>query len=264
MAAAQKQEVIVRAVDVHKVYRMGVEEVRALDGVTLDVYRGEYLCIMGPSGSGKSTLFNMIGGLDTPTRGKLEIEGYDLSGLGKAQLAWLRCNKVGYIFQQFNLIDVLTALENVTLPMTFAGLSGEEAESRATEVLTRVGLGERLHHLPSELSGGQQQRVAIARALGNQPGIVLADEPTGNLDLITGERIINLLKELSVEIGTTVVAVTHDMKMFDVSDRVSWIRDGRIERVARRDEIDIQVGGVRGRAGQGAPSQAPQEGEAQT
>jgi len=240
------QEVIVKARDVRKTYQLGSEKVHALAGVSVDVYRGEYLCIMGPSGSGKSTFFNMVGGLDTPTEGVLEIEGVDIKSLTKAQLAWLRCNKVGYIFQSFNLIEVLSALENVMLPMTFSGMPDSEAEARATEVLREVGLGERLHHLPKELSGGQQQRVAIARALGNKPAILLADEPTGNLDLVTGEEIINLLKQLSKENHTTVIAVTHDLKMYHVSDRIVWIRDGKIERVARRDEVDINIGGIKG------------------
>ncbi len=235
---------IVRADDVYKIYRLGTEEVYALAGVSLEVIRGEYLCIMGPSGSGKSTLFNLVGGLDTPSRGRLFIEGNDVADFNKAQLAWLRCHKVGYIFQSFNLITVLTALENVMLPLTFAGIEQAEAEARAVEVLESVGLGHRLGHLPHEVSGGQQQRIAIARALANRPAILLADEPTGNLDLHTGEEIIRLLKDLSVQYHTTVVAVTHDMKMFDVSDRVVWIRDGAIRRVARRDEIDINVGGV--------------------
>lgn len=242
--AEKKKEVIVKSEDVKKIYKLGSEEVHALAGVTLDVYRGEYLCIMGPSGSGKSTFFNMVGGLDTPSCGTLTIEGYDIGSLTKGQLAWLRCNKVGYIFQRFNLIDVLTALENVMLPLTFAGVETAEAEARSVEVLKAVGLGHRINHLPAEVSGGQQQRIAIARALANKPAILLADEPTGNLDLHTGEEIINLLKELSIENNTTVIAVTHDMKMFNVSDRVVWIRDGAIERVARRDEINIRVGGI--------------------
>ncbi len=241
---SESEEIIVRALDVYKVYQLGAEEVRALAGITLDVYRGEYLCIMGPSGSGKSTFFNMVGGLDTPTRGVLEIEGQDISTLTKAQLAWLRCNKVGYVFQSFNLIEVLTALENVTLPMTFAGVETDEAEERAVTILEQVGLGHRLHHLPQEVSGGQQQRIAIARALSNRPAILLADEPTGNLDLVTGEEIINLLKQLSVENNTTVIAVTHDMKMFNVSDRVVWLSDGCIDRIAHREEIDINIGGI--------------------
>ncbi len=238
-------EMVVRAIGVCKTYRLQGEEVQALQGVNLEIARGEYLCIMGPSGSGKSTFFNMVGGLDQPTSGKLEIDGVDIGTLDKSQMAWLRCFKVGYIFQQFNLIEVLTAEENVALPLIFAGFAPEEAAARAAETLARVGLGHRLGHLPSELSGGQQQRVAIARALANRPPILLADEPTGNLDLRTGEEIINLLKELSVENRTTVIAVTHDMKMFHVSDRVVWLRDGRIERVESRANLDIRIGEVR-------------------
>lgn len=244
---SKSNDVIVKAKDVKKIYQRGAEKVHALDGVSLEIYRGEYLCIMGPSGSGKSTFFNMVGGLDQPSVGILEIENHDISKLDSGQLAWLRCNKVGYVFQSFNLIEVLTAVENVSLPLAFAGVEEEEAEERAVEALKSVGLGHRLTHFPHEVSGGQQQRIAIARAIANKPPILLADEPTGNLDLHTGEEIINLMKQLSTKNGTTVVAVTHDMKMFNVSDRVVWIRDGKIERVSNRGDIDIRVGGIKKR-----------------
>lgn len=243
-----KNETIISAKDVKKTYDLGAVKVHALDGITVDVYRGEYLCVMGPSGSGKSTFFNMVGGLDTPTEGIMEIEGMNITNMNKEQLAWLRCNKVGYIFQSFNLIDVLTAIENVMLPMTFSGIADSEAEDRAAETLKSVGLGHRLTHLPGEVSGGQQQRIAIARALANRPSILLADEPTGNLDLVTGEEIITLLKTMSQEMNTTVIAVTHDLKMYHVSDRIVWIRDGKIERIAKRDEVEVNVGGISGAA----------------
>jgi len=237
-------EYIVRTRDLAKIYVMGEIEVPALRDIDLDVRRGEYLSIMGPSGSGKSTLFNMIGGLDKPTRGRCFIEEVDMAQLDAFELAWLRCRKIGYIFQTFNLIPVMTALENITLPMIFAGTGGDEMMERGRELLTLVGLGDRFDHKPYELSGGQQQRVAVARALANSPAIVLADEPTGNLDLHTGKEIIDLLKELNQASGVTVISATHDLKMIDVSDRVVHIRDGEIERIEHRHEIELEVGGM--------------------
>jgi len=189
---------------------------------------------MGPSGSGKTTLFNMVGGIDRPTRGRVFIDGVDIARLDAYELAWLRCRKIGYIFQTFNLIPVLTAMENVTLPMIFAGVDREERQRRAREILESVGLGDRLNHRPSELSGGQQQRVAIARALANNPSLILADEPTGNLDLNTGFAIVQLLYRLKAERGTTIICATHDLKMIDISDRVVFLRDGMIENIERR------------------------------
>lgn len=239
-------EYIVRTKGLTKEYRMGDQVVRALRGVDLDVRRGEYLSIMGPSGSGKSTLFNMVGGLDKPTSGTCFIEEVDMAQLDAFELAWLRCRKIGYIFQSFNLIPVMTALENVTLPMIFAGMSTDEMMERGRTLLELVGLGERLHHKPYECSGGQQQRIAVARALANSPAIILADEPTGNLDLQTGKEIIELLKELNVESGVTIISATHDLKMIDVSDRVVHIRDGGIERIDRREDIDLAVGTMGG------------------
>jgi putative ABC transport system ATP-binding protein len=240
-------ETIVRMREVTKVYRMGAEEVHALRGVTLDVARGEYLSIMGPSGSGKSTLFNMIGGLDRPTAGDVFIEGYRLRDLSSRQLAWVRCHKIGFIFQSFNLIPTMTALENVTIARIFAGESPARARADAAATLGRVGLGERLHHLPAEVSGGQQQRIAIARALVNRPDIILADEPTGNLDLRTGEEIIRLIGGMQRDLGITVITATHDMKMLAASDTVVWIKDGRIDRIARKGEVEIEIGTIDGR-----------------
>jgi len=234
-------DAIIQARGVRRIYRLEGEEVHALRGISLDIIRGEYLSIMGPSGSGKSTLFNMIGGLDRPTSGEILLDGKDIASLTERKLAWLRCNRIGYIFQTFNLLPTLTALENVRLPLVFAGTALDEADRRATATLERVGLGHRLHHRPPELSGGQQQRVACARALVNNPAIVLADEPTGNLDLRTGEEILALLRELQRERGATVVCATHDMKMLAASDRVVWIRDGQIERIAHRAELDITI-----------------------
>ncbi|RLE79312.1 MAG: ABC transporter ATP-binding protein, partial [Thermoprotei archaeon] len=234
-----RPEYVVETRDLHKYYFLKGEVVKALRGINLQVEYGEYLCIMGPSGSGKTTLFNMIGGLDRPTRGKVYIDEVDISKLDAYELAWLRCRKIGYIFQTFNLIPVLTALENVMLPMIFAGVPREERIKRATELLERVGLGDRLHHKPPELSGGQQQRVAIARALANDPAIVLADEPTGNLDLNTGLKIVHLLRDLNKERNVTIITATHDLKMIDVSDKIAWIRDGIIERVEKRVGVEL-------------------------
>jgi putative ABC transport system ATP-binding protein len=241
-------DVIIRARGVRRVYRLEGEEVHALRGVDLDVVRGEYLSIMGPSGSGKSTLFNMIGGLDRPTEGEILLDGQDIATLTERKLAWLRCNRIGYVFQTFNLLPTLTALENVRLPLIFSGLTLPESTERAARTLERVGLGHRLGHKPGELSGGQQQRVACARALVNHPAVILADEPTGNLDLKTGEEILALLRELQRERGTTVVCATHDMKMLAASDRVVWIRDGQIERIAGRRELEIRVGTLDGQS----------------
>ncbi len=242
-------ETLVDVQNVSKIYRMGAETVHALRDVTLQITRGEYLSIMGPSGSGKSTLFNMIGGLDMPSEGDVSVHGYDLSNLNSDQLAWFRCHKIGFIFQTFNLIRTMSALENVSIGRIFAGVSPDQAQRDAATVLERVGLGHRLDHLPSEVSGGQQQRIAIARALVNEPEIILADEPTGNLDLHTGQEIINLLTEMKDSHGITVISATHDMKMLSTSDRVAWIRDGNLERVARQDEVNITVGQVDGETG---------------
>jgi len=235
---------IVRVVGVKKTFTMGKQELQALKGVDLEIFAGEYVSIMGPSGSGKSTLFNMIGGLDKPSDGKVFIDEVDISQLDAYELAWLRNRKIGYIFQTFNLIPVMTALENVTLPMTFAGMHADDAQEKGIELLKLVGLGERFQHKPLELSGGQQQRVAVARSLANDPSIILADEPTGNLDLTTGEEIIELLRMLSQERGVTIISATHDYKMLNVSDRVVWVRDGTVDRVEKREELDITIGGI--------------------
>ncbi len=235
---------IVRVSKVIKTFRLGKVEVHALKGVDLEVDTGKYISIMGPSGSGKSTLFNMIGGLDKPTSGKVFIDEVDIAQLDAYELAWLRCRKIGYIFQTFNIIQVMTALENVTLPMIFGGMNNDAAVEKGIQLLELVGLGDRFQHKPFELSGGQQQRVAIARALANDPAIILADEPTGNLDLNTGEEIIALLKQLSKERNVTVISATHDIKMLNVSDKVVWIRDGRIDKVEDRKELSISIGQI--------------------
>jgi putative ABC transport system ATP-binding protein len=214
-------------------YQMGDETVKALDGVDLNIRRSEYISIVGPSGSGKTTLFNLIGGLDKPTDGNVFIDGVDISQLDAYELAWLRCRKIGYIFQSFNLIQVLTAVENVALPTVFAGTPTNEGTRKAEKLLEMVGLKDRIHHRPGELSAGQQQRVAIARALANDPAIILADEPTGNLDLNTGMEIIDLLHGLNKSKGLTLIAATHDLKMIKASDRIVWMRDGQVEKIER-------------------------------
>ncbi|MBN1675587.1 MAG: ABC transporter ATP-binding protein [Kiritimatiellae bacterium] len=235
-------DVIVSARGVKRLYMMGSEEVWALGGVDLDVYRGEYLSIMGPSGSGKSTLFNVVGGLDQPTEGDVMIDGADVGRMDAMQVAYLRCRKIGYIFQTFNLIVVMTALENVMLPMTFAGIPDAEAEEKAHYLLDTVGLADRYSHRPDELSGGQQQRVAIARALANDPKIILADEPTGNLDLHTGEEIISMLEQLKNDLGVTIISATHDHKMLAASNRVVYLTDGKIIDIKDRSELEISFG----------------------
>jgi putative ABC transport system ATP-binding protein len=239
-------DIIISVRGVHKRFDLKGAVVQALSDVNLDVMRGEYISVMGPSGSGKSTLFNMIGALDRPTSGRIDIRGVDLARLSSAELSFFRNNYFGYVFQTFNLIPSLTALRNVALPVLFKGVSPKEAEKRASEVLEQVGLGHRLHHRPDELSGGQQQRVAIARALANEPIIILADEPTGNLDLHTGEQIIGILSGLSKERGVTVITATHDHKMLASSDRVVWISDGRIARVEKRENLKIRTGSIDG------------------
>ncbi len=226
-------DTIIEMEELARHYEMGGVTIKALDGVDLSIGRSEYVSIVGPSGSGKTTLFNMIGGLDRPTMGRVYIDGVEISKLDAYELAWLRCRKIGYIFQTFNLIPVLTAVENVALPTVFAGVPRDEGLKKAEKILTSVGLGERLHHRPGELSAGQQQRVAIARAMANDPAIILADEPTGNLDLNTGMEIIDLLHGLNKTKGMTLIAATHDLKMIKASDRIVWMRDGKIEKIER-------------------------------
>lgn len=238
--------VIVRTVDLRKSYRVKSVETIALNGVDVEIFTGEFLSIMGPSGSGKSTFFNMIGGLDSPTSGRVFIDEVDVAQLTAVELAFLRSRKIGYIFQQFNLIQYMTALENVTTTMTFAGKGPDEARHRGMELLGVVGLAERWFHRPIEMSGGQQQRVAIARAMANEPSILLCDEPTANLDLTTGKEILEILQRLNTESGVTVICATHDYRMLDICDRLMWIRDGKIERIAKRDGVHVELGSIGG------------------
>ncbi len=237
----QQVDCTVMTKGVCKDYVMGEITIHALDDVSVSIGSGEYISIMGPSGSGKTTLFNCIGGLTKPTAGSVFIDEIDVAQLDANELAWLRCRKIGYIFQSYNIIKVMTAVENVLLPMLFAGVPRDDAQDRAVEILERVGLGDRILHTPKELSGGQQQRVAIARAFANTPAIILADEPTANLDVNTGEQIIHLMKEMNREMGVTVICSTHDHKMLDVSDRIVWMEDGQIKQIRRREDVDIKV-----------------------
>jgi putative ABC transport system ATP-binding protein len=221
-------ESVIRLDDVRRYYLMGEFIVKALDGVSIEIGRGEFTAIMGPSGSGKSTMMNLIGCLDTPTSGYIDIDGELTAGLNEAELAFIRNRKVGFIFQQFNLLGKLTALDNVITPLLYAGISVRERRQRAMTALERVGLADRMDHRPNELSGGQKQRVAIARALVNNPTILLADEPTGALDTKTGNQIMELFEELNSE-GRTVVLVTHDRDLGMRCNRQIHIRDGRVE-----------------------------------
>lgn len=238
------KEVLVEVRGVNKVFTKGDEKVYALSNINLDVYREEYLSIMGPSGSGKSTLFNMVGALDKPTDGQVTVGGVSLPSLSSRELSYFRCKHIGYVFQTYNLIPWLSALGNVMLPMTFLGMGDKKAEERAKEVLGIVGLGHRLDHTPDECSGGQQQRIAIARALANDPAIILADEPTANLDQKTGEEIIDLLSELCKKQGVTVITATHDYKMLKASDRIVWIKGGCVDRVEDAADMNISVGSI--------------------
>lgn len=213
--------------DVRKEYHLGDTIVEALSGVDVEIEEGEFVAIMGPSGSGKSTLMNMVGALDIPTSGKVSVDGTDISTLSEDKLAVLRSKKVGFVFQQFNLIPSMNATENVALPMLFRGKSKRQRTERAENILEKVGLGDRLTHMPSELSGGQRQRVSIARSLANDPDIILADEPTGNLDTETGEKIMDLLTELNEE-GKTIIMVTHDENDANYANRIINIVDGKI------------------------------------
>jgi putative ABC transport system ATP-binding protein len=216
--------------DVRKIYRMGDEEVGALDGVSLSFSTGSFWAFMGPSGSGKSTLLNLLGCLDRPTSGRYLLEGRDVSALDDDELSDLRLRRLGFIFQSFNLIPQLSVQENIELPLFYLGWEEERAAARATELAERVGLGERLAHRPSELSGGQQQRVAIARALANDPALILADEPTGNLDTATSQQIMELLGELNAG-GKTILMVTHEAEIAAYARSRLHLRDGRVQSI---------------------------------
>ena len=221
---------ILQCVGLTKSYRMGSQEVHALRGVDLEVPEGSFMSIMGPSGSGKSTLMNLIGCLDRPTSGNLFVRGSDVSRLSADQLARVRNREIGFVFQQFNLLASLTAIENVELPLIYARVPARERRERAKLALERVGLSNRADHRPAELSGGQQQRVAIARALVNDPAIILADEPTGALDTKTGREVMSIFQELHSQ-GRTIILVTHDPEVARHAERIVHIRDGKVERI---------------------------------
>jgi len=243
---AHERAVIIRTLNVEKRYGRGAATVYALRGVSAAIYRGELIAVLGPSGSGKTTFFNMIGALDSPTAGRVLIDEVDVAQLSAVELAFLRCRKIGYIFQTYNLIRYMTALENVTVPMTFAGVPPERARRRGMELLELVGLADRWTHRPIEMSGGQQQRVAIARSLCNNPTILLADEPTGNLDLDTGQQILGILQRINKQRGVTIICASHDHRLLDISDRIMWIRSGAVERVERRQDVTVKVGRIGG------------------
>ncbi|MBI5392246.1 ABC transporter ATP-binding protein [Candidatus Woesearchaeota archaeon] len=223
--------------NVWKTYFMGNNEVNALQGISLKVKKGEFVAIMGPSGSGKSTAMNMIGCLDAPSKGEVYLSGKDIMNMTESNLAQVRGRKIGFIFQKFNLINTLTAKENVILPMIFQNMTKEERELRAYELLKLVDLTDRMNHRPNELSGGQQQRVAIARSLAMNPEVILADEPTGNLDSKSGSTVISFLKKLHKEKGTTIVMVTHDEHIAHNAERIEYIKDGKIEKIKFNNKI---------------------------
>jgi len=243
---SKERGVIIRSLHLKKSYQMGNVVTEALRGIDVSIYQGEFLCVLGPSGSGKSTFFNMVGGLDSPTSGRVFIDEVDVAQLNAIELAFLRCRKIGYIFQTYNLVQYMTALENVTVPMAFAGVPDDDARDRGIELLELVGLGDRWFHKPIEMSGGQQQRTAIARSMANLPSVLLCDEPTGNLDLKTGGEIHGILQRLNKERGVTVICATHDHRLINIADRIMWIRDGMVERLADRSEVVVETGAIGG------------------
>lgn len=228
MTKKENRKVLIKLEGVWKTYMMGQTPVHAVRGLDLDIYEGEFLAIQGPSGSGKSTAMNLVGCLDIPTKGKIFLDGKDIAKMTESTLAQIRGKKIGFIFQSFNLINTLSAIENVMLPMTFQGIPPAERFKKAKELLDLVELGDRYHHTPKELSGGQQQRVAIARALCNDPEIILADEPTGNLDSKTGGSVMDFLKDLNEKHGKTIVMVTHDDNLGKKAKRQEILKDGSI------------------------------------
>ncbi|MFW5847075.1 MAG: ABC transporter ATP-binding protein [Nanoarchaeota archaeon] len=228
-----KKRGIIKLENVHKHYRMGDEIVKAVNGIDIEINQGDFVAIMGPSGSGKSTTMNLIGSLDTPTSGKIFLDNKNIAELSESDLAQIRGKKIGFIFQQFNLIPNLTAKENIMMPMLFQDFAQEQREKRAEELLKMVDIADRKDHYPNQLSGGQQQRVAIARSLSNNPEVILADEPTGNLDTKTGENVLTFLNKLHRK-GKTIIMVTHDPKLAkEHSEKVYWLVDGKIKKITK-------------------------------
>jgi len=222
------KETVIQVENLVKAYQLGKVRIPALRGISFDVAKGEFLVVMGPSGSGKTTLLNLLGAIDKPASGRIFVDGRDITTLSEGELTKLRRHKIGFIFQFYNLIPSLTAIENVELPMLTAGVSRKDASKRAFQLLETVGLGERVGHLPDELSGGEQQRVAIARALANKPSVILADEPTGDLDTKTGMEVVQILHDSSKKENATVIVVTHDPMVSEKADRILHMRDGQI------------------------------------
>ena len=215
--------------NIRKSYRLGGVDIHALDGVDLSIHQNEFVALMGPSGSGKSTLMNVLGCLDSPTSGKYALNGKDVGSMRDRQLSEIRNTEIGFVFQSFNLLPRMSSLDNVALPLVYAGISSKQRRARAQEMLELVGLGDRLKNKPNQLSGGQRQRVAIARALANQPSLVLADEPTGNLDSTTAQEIMEMLTKVNAQ-GNTIVVVTHEREIAEYAQRIIHLKDGRIER----------------------------------
>ncbi|MEM3455525.1 MAG: ABC transporter ATP-binding protein [Candidatus Micrarchaeia archaeon] len=235
----ENKRIIIELENVRKTYQMGDVKVNALCGINMKIYEGEFVAIIGHSGSGKSTLMNMVGSLDLPTSGKIKLDNIDITTLSESELAQWRGKKIGFVFQSFNLIPTLTALENVMLPLMFKDVSMDEAKEKSRKMLEKVGIGHRMNHLPRELSGGEQQRVAIARALVVEPEVILADEPTGNIDYKSGLEIMGLLTKLNKEENRTVIVVTHERFVAEHAERIIELRDGVIIRDSKNHEFDF-------------------------
>ena len=233
MENKMRKNVILHLENVWKTYRMGEVDVSALRGISFEIEKGAFVAIQGPSGSGKSTMMNIVGCLDTPTEGVVYLEGHDITKFSESELAQIRGRKIGFVFQQFNLIPTLTTIENVMLPLEFQDMDTSQAKNRAQQLLEMVGLKERITHLPSQLSGGEMQRVAIARALAVNPDIILADEPTGNLDSVTGKFIIGILSRIHKTEGKTIIIVTHDPSLAHFAEKTVMLKDGKIEGIKK-------------------------------
>ncbi len=237
MVTESKSEILIRLEDVWKIYRMGEVEMPALRGVSISIKKGDFVAIIGASGSGKSTMMNLIGCLDTPSKGDVYLKSHNISNLSESDLASLRGNTIGFIFQQYNLIQSMTAFDNVKLPLEFLEYSDKEATVRAEKILTQVGLKDKMRHRPTQLSGGQQQRVSIARSLASDPEIVLADEPTGALDSVTGKEVLDMLHRLWKEQGKTIIMVTHDLNLAKYAHTIVELKDGKIQRITENQPV---------------------------